>query len=161
ELGYVVEHAGASVLVADGAGARAASEVAGRARTLRAAFVARSDETPAGFSGLDGAMQRAGPIDGVARPPGPDLPPPLSPSGTTSRPKGVMITHAAYLYGATAMAAAERLGPEDRHLVTLPFFHAAAQLHATLPSLLVGASIVVTERFSASRFFDWAIRHRA
>lgn len=50
------------------------------------------------------------------------------------------------------MAKAVRLLPADRHLVALPLFHAAAQIHATLPALLVGGSVALTERFSASRF---------
>jgi carnitine-CoA ligase len=82
-------------------------------------------------------------------------------SGTTARPKGVVITHAAMLHGAGVMATATRLGPEDRHLVVLPLFHAAAQMHAVLPSLLVGGSVALMERFSAGRFFDQAIRHGA
>src|SRR5262245_26963569 len=38
-------------------------------------------------------------------------------SGTTSRPKGVLLTHANYLYGGEVMSKAMRVGPEDRHLV--------------------------------------------
>src|SRR5262249_32434475 len=49
-------------------------------------------------------------------------------SGTTSKPKGVLLTHANYLYGGEAMAKAMRVIPTDRHLVVLPLFHAGAQL---------------------------------
>ena len=82
-------------------------------------------------------------------------------SGTTSRPKGVLLTHANYLYGGEVMSKAMRVGPEDRHLVVLPLFHAGAQLHAVLPMLLSGGSIALMERFSASRFVEQAIRHEA
>jgi carnitine-CoA ligase len=41
-------------------------------------------------------------------------------SGTTSRPKGVLLTHANYVYGGEAMVKAMRVGPDDRHLVVLP-----------------------------------------
>jgi len=82
-------------------------------------------------------------------------------SGTTSRPKGVLLTHANYIYGGEVMAKAMRVGPDDRHLIVLPLFHAGAQLHAFLPMLLVGGSVALVERFSATSFVDQAIRHEA
>jgi len=82
-------------------------------------------------------------------------------SGTTSRPKGVLLTHANYLYGGEVLAKAMRVDPADRHLIVLPLFHAGAQLHAFLPMLLAGGSVALMERFSASRFVDQAIRHEA
>ena len=80
-------------------------------------------------------------------------------SGTTSKPKGVLITHAAFLYGSRCIAEATQLRSEDRHMVVLPLFHMAAQIHAVIPALLVGASMLMTERFSASRFFDQALAY--
>jgi len=102
----------------------------------------------------------------------PDTPPPITvtardevsmqyTSGTTSRPKGVLLTHANYVYGGETMAKAMRVGPDDRHLVVLPLFHAGAQLHAFIPMLLAGGSVAVMERFSASRFVEQASRHEA
>jgi crotonobetaine/carnitine-CoA ligase len=82
-------------------------------------------------------------------------------SGTTSRPKGVLLTHANYLYGGEVMARAMRAAPDDRHLIVLPLFHAGAQLHAFIPMLLVGGRVALMERFSASRFVDQALRHQA
>src|SRR3989454_10840690 len=82
-------------------------------------------------------------------------------SGTTSRPKGVLLTHANYLYGGEVMAKAMRVGPDDRHLIVLPLFHAGAQLHAFMPMLLAGGSVALMERFSASRFIEQASRHGA
>jgi len=80
-------------------------------------------------------------------------------SGTTSRPKGVLLTHANYLFGGEAMSKSMRVGPTDRHLLVLPLFHAGAQVHAFLPILLAGGSIALVERFSATRFVEQAIRH--
>jgi crotonobetaine/carnitine-CoA ligase len=82
-------------------------------------------------------------------------------SGTTSKPKGVLLTHANYLYGGEVMSKAMRVGPADRHLIVLPLFHAGAQLHAFLPTLLAGGSVALMERFSATRFVEQAIRHEA
>jgi carnitine-CoA ligase len=82
-------------------------------------------------------------------------------SGTTSKPKGVLLTHANYIYGGEVMAKAMRVGPDDRHLIVLPLFHAGAQLHAFIPMLLAGGSVALMERFSASRFVEEALRHEA
>jgi crotonobetaine/carnitine-CoA ligase len=82
-------------------------------------------------------------------------------SDTTSKPKGVLLTHANYIYGGEVMVKAMRVAPADRHLVVLPLFHAGAQLHAFIPMLLVGGSVAVMERFSASRFVQQAIAHEA
>ena len=81
-------------------------------------------------------------------------------SGTTSRPKGVLLTNRALIYGAEVFVRASGLRNDDRHLITLPLFHAAAQCHAFWPSLVCGAGIVVTPRFSPTRFFGLAIRHQ-
>src|SRR6266542_2097140 len=59
------------------------------------------------------------------------------------------------------MVKAMRVAPADRHLIVLPLFHAGAQLHAFIPMLLVGGSVAVMERFSASRFVQQAIGHEA
>ena len=82
-------------------------------------------------------------------------------SGTTSKPKGVLLTHANYIYGGEVMAKAMRVLPTDRHLIVLPLFHAGAQVHAFLPMLLAGGSVALMERFSATRFVEQAMRHEA
>ncbi|NNJ12337.1 long-chain-fatty-acid--CoA ligase [Chloroflexales bacterium ZM16-3] len=45
-------------------------------------------------------------------------------SGTTARPKGVMITHRNATMNILNTLAHQHLGPEDRYLWTLPMFHA-------------------------------------
>ena len=81
-------------------------------------------------------------------------------SGTTARPKGVLVTHANYLRAGETVARAVRLTPEDRQLAVLPLFHGNAQYYSTMSALVAGASMALTARFSASRFFDQAIAHR-
>ena len=77
-------------------------------------------------------------------------------SGTTSQPKGVVLTQANYRHVAEAMAAAADLGPDDRWLVTLPLFHANAQFYCFAPAICVGASVALTATFSASRWVETA-----
>ena len=81
-------------------------------------------------------------------------------SGTTARPKGVLVTHANYLCAGETVARAVRLTASDRHLVVLPLFHGNAQYYSTMSALVAGASVALMARFSASRYFDQAIAHR-
>lgn len=82
-------------------------------------------------------------------------------SGTTSAPKGVVLTQAAYVSAATGMAAADALTADDRYLVTLPLFHANAQYYCFGPAIATGASVALTRTFSASRWLDQAAQLRA
>jgi acyl-coenzyme A synthetase/AMP-(fatty) acid ligase len=63
-------------------------------------------------------------------------------SGTTGAPKGVMLSEAALLINASAVAAYLRLSPVDRSLVFLPLSYAYA-LSQVLSSLTAGAGVVL------------------
>ncbi len=82
-------------------------------------------------------------------------------SGTTSRPKGVVWTHANALWGAKVNAAHEGLRDDDVHLTYLPLFHCNAASYSVLASLWAGATVVLQPRFSASRFWDVSVRNKA
>lgn len=77
-------------------------------------------------------------------------------SGTTSEPKGVVLTQENYSTVAETMAASVELEPEHRWLVTLPLFHANAQYYCFAPAIAVGASVALTHAFSASRWVQQA-----
>ena len=81
-------------------------------------------------------------------------------SGTTSRPKAVLWTHANALWGAKVNAVHQDLRPEDIHQVYLPLFHTNALAYSMLASLWVGCTAVIQPRFSASRFWPTALEHR-
>jgi crotonobetaine/carnitine-CoA ligase len=82
-------------------------------------------------------------------------------SGTTSRPKAVLWTHANALWGAKVNAAHQDLHADDVHQIYLPLFHTNALAYSMLASLWVGASCIIQPRFSASRFWSAAVAHRA
>ncbi len=73
-------------------------------------------------------------------------------SGTTARPKGVVLTHANFLYIGEVCADRFAVRPDDRYLLVLPLFHVNAQCISYWPCLTAGASIVICETFSASSF---------
>jgi carnitine-CoA ligase len=77
-------------------------------------------------------------------------------SGTTSEPKGVVLTQHNYAHVADTMSAVVGLRPEHRWLVTLPLFHANAQYYCIAPAIAVGASVALTSTFSASQWLRQA-----
>ncbi len=81
-------------------------------------------------------------------------------SGTTSRPKAVLWTHANAIWGAQVNAAHMKLVPEDITLTFLPLFHTNAQSYSMLGSLWVGGTMVVQPKFSASRFWEVSLKHK-
>jgi carnitine-CoA ligase len=151
EIAYVIEHSGACCSVTDAEG-RAVTELAWEAAGASAPII----ECEA-----DGLM---GLVEGEPAAPLPSNTAELAvmyTSGTTSRPKGVRITHANYVYTGEVVASALRMRPDDRVLIVLPLFHANAQYYTTMSVLVTGATLILVRRFSASRFAEQAIAHGA
>lgn len=80
-------------------------------------------------------------------------------SGTTSRPKGVLWTHANALWGAQCGATLLGLRAEDVFQVCLPMCHVVGFAWSVLPALWAGATVVLQPRFSASRYWDASLAH--
>jgi crotonobetaine/carnitine-CoA ligase len=74
-------------------------------------------------------------------------------SGTTGPSKGSMLPHAAALAYGTSAAEAQGYRKSDIFYVCLPLFHNNALLAATGAALVCGASVVLSRRFSVSRFW--------
>lgn len=81
-------------------------------------------------------------------------------SGTTSRPKAVLWTHANGLWAARTGTAHLKLRNDDSTLVFLPLFHTNAQGWCMLPTLWSGGSFVLQPKFSASRFWDISMQYQ-
>ncbi|MFD3450087.1 ATP-dependent acyl-CoA ligase [Microbacteriaceae bacterium 4G12] len=83
-------------------------------------------------------------------------------SGTTGLPKGVMLSHTGYIHSAQAFADDMiRARPDDVLFTMLPLFHINAQAHTVLGAIHAGATIALSKRFSASRFWDEIRDHEA
>ncbi|NUU25980.1 MAG: AMP-binding protein [Streptomycetaceae bacterium] len=80
-------------------------------------------------------------------------------SGTTSRPKGVVHTHANAVWASRSGPRSIDLGPDDRYLIYLPFFHVNAQSWSFFSVLGVGATAVLMPKWSTSRFWDVVVKH--
>src|SRR5262245_16438524 len=83
----------------------------------------------------------------------------LHTSGTTSRPKGVPLTHGNLTASIANIAATYQLTPRDRSLIVMPLFHVHGLLGATLSTLHTGGAVVVPARFSAGAFWQTASRY--
>ena len=77
----------------------------------------------------------------------------LHTSGTTSRPKGVPLTHSNLLASLKNIGDTYSLTPDDVAMVVMPLFHVHGLIGVALSTLSTGGSIVVPSRFSASRFW--------
>ncbi len=82
-------------------------------------------------------------------------------SGTTARPKGVMLTHANCLWSGERASKQIRLAPGERTLTALPCFHVNAQSISILSTLTVGATLILLELYSATKFWEQVRSHRA
>jgi len=76
----------------------------------------------------------------------------LHTSGTTSRPKGVPLTHHNLMTSVRAIRSCYELTAADVSLVVMPLFHVHGLLGATLSALHASGTVVVPPRFSARSF---------
>ncbi len=74
-------------------------------------------------------------------------------SGTTSRPKGALVRHLAYVGAGESMRAWLGLGAVERLWCVLPFFHINAQAYSLMTALANGYELAVSPKFRASTFW--------
>lgn len=74
---------------------------------------------------------------------GADLAQLLYTSGTTSKPKGAMMTHSALVHEYTSSIVALDLAADDNPLICMPLYHSAAMHVFLMPYLAVGATITL------------------
>lgn len=81
-------------------------------------------------------------------------------SGTTGQPKGVLLTHGNLVAGGTNAAFAHALSAKDRALCVLPLYHINGLCVTLMGPLVSGGSVVIPDRFSASRFWQQIIENK-
>jgi len=81
-------------------------------------------------------------------------------SGTTSRPKGAVISHRSSVLQGIATAMLFGMTANERSCVVLPLFHVNGQYVGTIPILTVGGTVVLLRSFSARRFWAQVKAHR-
>jgi long-chain acyl-CoA synthetase len=75
-------------------------------------------------------------------------------SGTTGKPKGCLLTHANLIANARQITGWLNFTESDRLLTMMPLFHMNAVSVTTMTPLYAGASSIVSQKFSASRFWQ-------
>lgn len=81
-------------------------------------------------------------------------------SGTTSRPKAVVHTHANALWAARVGPTNISMHPGGVYLIFLPYFHVNAQSWSMWTTVLgAGGTIVLQPKFSASKFWSVIAKH--
>jgi acyl-CoA synthetase (AMP-forming)/AMP-acid ligase II len=82
-------------------------------------------------------------------------------SGTTSFPKGALLSSVATLSATQQLN--ERMGTtaEDRFFSTQPFYHVGGSVATTLPPLVVGCTMIVPERYTVEAAFTLISKYRA
>jgi len=81
-------------------------------------------------------------------------------SGTTGKPKGVVLANRSVISGGQFVSAAHQLGPSDRVMASLPLYHINAQIVTATSPLIHGGSLVLPHRFSVTHFWELVVRYR-
>ena len=81
-------------------------------------------------------------------------------SGTTAKPKGVLITHENYLFAGHSSVLYQQLTSEDRYLIFLPLFHVNSQYYTSMAMLVSGGTIILLDRFKSSTFWEDVERYK-
>ena len=156
ELQYLIDHSGSRLIFTQGEFEPTAREARQRCASVESVLLCGNKHGSKEFRARLSEQPDTPP---TAEPRSEDAVAIMYTSGTTAKPKGVLVTHANYIYAGETVAKAIRLSPRDRHLTVLPLFHGNAQYYSTMSALVTGASIALMARFSASRYFTQAIAH--
>ncbi len=148
QMRYVLEHADAKLVFA-------APDWAERVRSMTAS-ITRANEVVA--VDPDAEATFAAPRD-LAAPRPEQLALLMYTSGTTGKPKGVMLSQANLAANAQSISREHALGPDDRVTAVLPLYHINAFAVTMLAPIASGGSLAMPPKFSASSFWPLVIEH--
>lgn len=157
ELAAIVADAGAQTLIVD---ARNRPLMDGVRASLDCRLFLCMGPASAGWQSIDALLQ-AGEAPPPARPcRADDVTLLLYTSGTTGRPKGVMLTHRNLWVNNINWILANDFVSGDVGLSCAPLFHAGGLTVVSLPILSVGGHLILHDGFDAGAFVDAIQRHR-
>lgn len=147
-LAYILEHCGAKAVICDAE----LLPIVESSGADTAAFKTIIAGDPDAANALEPIFDKALPFDETP-PDADDLFAVMYTSGTTGRPKGVMVTHGMMRLSGEAVKYLTRAADGDVFLVWEPLYHIGGAQLIILP-LLADVVLAMVERFSASRFWD-------
>lgn len=160
EIAHVVSYSESVAVLTQPLFAEVVAQAVAQCPAVRHTLMARTEAAPEGTLLLDDHRVAGGspPVTEV----GPDdVVEMIFTSGTTARPKGVLLTHGNALHSGERSARALLLDSSERCLTSLPVFHVNAQSLTVLSALTVGGTCIVLEEYRATRFWDQVRAHRA
>lgn len=161
EMEYVIQGSDATTVVTEAPFMEMLAKVLPRSPGVSRVFLARTASAPAGTRPWDSLWQGRPTTLAPTKFPNESTVEILFTSGTTAAPKGVMLTHANCLWSGERASKQVRLAPGERTLTALPCFHVNAQSITVLAGLTAGATIILLELYSATKFWEQVRRHRA
>ncbi|PNP48084.1 hypothetical protein TGAMA5MH_00741 [Trichoderma gamsii] len=148
ELEYVLNHSEASLLVSSPKFASKAQQVLAAELTSKPAHV----ELPKHTESADAAAREEVPLEDSAEPGQAGLM--LYTSGTTNKPKGVLLPQSVLTAQARSLHEAWEYSPSDHLLHLLPLHHIHGVVNAILTPLLAGSSIEFMFPFNADAVWN-------
>ena len=146
ELAYVVENAGPSVLVTDELCQDLAADVPPRLLDPECLFSTSHRAVPE-CKPYESLIEENVAFEGSVPVAGGDPCQLLYTSGTTARPKGVILSHDNVMWNAFNMIHARADSADDVSLVVGPLFHAAALNSHYVPRLALGGTLIIMDKF--------------
>ena len=156
EIRYILEHSGARALVCDESLLPTGDEAAKDMDALLRACT--TDGAPPGWQGFD--RLRTGDPPEPATVAGDDLHRLMYTSGTTGRPKGVMLTHANLAWKNLAHLVEFGFTSADLGLACGPLYHVGALDLTTTTLVAAGATTILHRSFDAAAVVDEIERSR-
>jgi len=158
EVRYILDHSGARALVCDASLLELANEATGglESTLVRACVSAAKVD---GWTRL-GDLRAGSRVPARARAAGDDVHRLMYTSGTTGRPKGVMITHANLAWKSLAHMVELGITSDDLGLACGPLYHVGALDLTTTTLIAAGATTIIHRAFDAGDVVDEIERSR-
>lgn len=154
QLEYVLDHCDAAILFASPEHeqrAHALAEKVSREIQVVPTCPDRGPHWPSNVDGRGVSLPMSSPEDHALL---------MYTSGTTGKPKGVLLTQRNVIAGGQNTVEAHSLSAEDRALCVLPLYHINAEIVTVIAPLISGGSVVMPHRFRTSLFWGWLRDHR-
>lgn len=153
ELQYAVNHSEQSILFASSHLQKVVREVIPNCPGLKKVIFAGGDNT-SGFQKLEDFIDNASPDLAKTDITSDDVVSICYTSGTTARPKGVMLRQRSYLLAAEFWTRPMECTSSDRLMGFFPLFHANVGVYVIMGSMYKNASCVILETFSVNQHWE-------